>query len=738
VACLASAEPFQHPSLKGAVTIRRDGRGIPYIKAANEHDLFFAQGYATAADRLFQMELLRRTVRGELAEVFGKELLEADRRRRVYGFARLAEATAPLQAPDFSAAISAYADGVNAWVDGHRDALPVEFAKLKIEWRPWKPADTLLIGYLFAEDLSTTWPNDLSAYALKDLPKETFAYFFPSTTPSDVYLVGDPKLQQKPRPPGGIVISESSRPQPDYASIAGMLQAEGSLTEGLEASNNWVVAGSKTITGRPMLANDPHLAASAPSIWHMVNLDSPTIHAAGVTTPGVPGVILGHNELIAWGCTNVGPDVQDLYLETFDGTKYKTPAGWEEATIRQETIAVRGGEPVTMDVVTTRHGPIVYQDGSGRFALQWPALDPKQAGTFDAFYRIDRARNWGEMLAALRRYTGAAQNFVYADTQGNIGWYAAGRIPIRAKGEGLMPLDGATDTEGAWTKYIAFDDLPHLYNPPTGIIVTANQRTAGPAYPFNLGVAWPTPYRARRIFDLLSRKTKLTLDDSRAVEGDTYAWSDAVFAAEVVKMAKGKPEPEWRELLTRFGKWDGMARTNSTELPLAMAMRDSFRHRVLAAVLGTRASLYRWPASNAVFDRMIVERPAAYLPKEMPSYEALILATYADAKEELAKAAPDPAKWTLGNLRHYTFNHPLGRSDKAFAVEVAATSGGSSNPVNAGANVSMRFLADLSNWDNTRFGIALGESGDPASPHWKDQLDDWLKVQPGVFVFNEQ
>ncbi len=488
-----------------------------------------------------------------------------------------------------------------------------------------------------------------------------------------------------------------------------------------------------------MLANDPHLAASAPSIWHMVNLDSPTIHAAGVTTPGVPGVILGHNELIAWGCTNVGPDVQDLYRETFDGTKYKTPAGWEEATVRQETISVRGGEAVTIDVVGTRHGTIVYQDGSGRFALQWPALDPKQGGVFDAFYRIDRARNWGELLAALRRYAGAAQNFVYADTEGNIGWYAAGRIPIRAKGDGLMPIDGATDTEGAWTNYIPFNDLPHLYNPPGGVIVTANQRTAGPAYPYNLGVAWPPPYRARRIFDLLSRKAKLTLEDLRAVQGDTYAWSDALFAAEVVKMAKGKAEPEWQALMTAFGRWNGMARSDSTALPLAMAMRDSFRRRALAAVFGARAPLYRWPASQAVFDRMIVERPAAYLPKDMPSYEALILATFADARVELAKSGGgDPDKWTLGALRHYTFAHPLGRSDKTFGVEVAATSGGSSNPVNAGANVSMRFLADLSNWNNTRFGIALGESGDPASPHWKDQLEDWLKVQPGVFVFGEQ
>ncbi len=393
---------------------------------------------------------------------------------------------------------------------------------------------------------------------------------------------------------------------------------------------------------------------------------------------------------------------------------------------------------MTIDVVTTRHGPIVNEGEAGRFALQWTALDPKQGGAFDAFYRIDRARNWGEMLAALRRYAGAAQNFVYADTQSNIGWYAAGRIPIRAKGDGLMPVDGATDAEGLWTKFIPFDELPHLYNPPSGIIVTANQRTAGPAYPFNLGVAWPTPYRARRILDLLSKKSKLTLDDLRAIQGDTYAWSDAVFAAEVAKMAKGKTEPAWQELTKAFGKWDGMARTDSTALPLAMAIRESFRRHVLAAAFGARARQYRWPNANTVIDRIITERPAAYLPKDMASYEALILATYADAKGELAKlGGADPAKWTLGNLRHYRFPHPLARGDKAFEIEVPATSGGSSNPVNAAANVSMRFLADLSNWDNTRFGIALGESGDPASLHWKDQIDAWLKVQPGVFLFNE-
>src|SRR5258708_29182799 len=216
----ASAQNRQDPSLKGAVNVRRDGRGIPYIKAANEHDLFFAQGYVTASDRLFQMEMLRRAVRGELAEVLGKDVLDEDKRRRVYGFGRLADASVPLQAPDFGSALAAYADGVNAWVDGHRETLPVEFAKLRIEWRPWRPADTLLIGYLFAEDLSTTWPNDLAAFAFADLPKETFAYFFPSTTPNDVYLVGGVKSKQKERPPGGIVISQSPEAPPRLRSAA--------------------------------------------------------------------------------------------------------------------------------------------------------------------------------------------------------------------------------------------------------------------------------------------------------------------------------------------------------------------------------------------------------------------------------------------------------------------------------------------------------------------------------------
>lgn len=694
------------------VTIRRDARGIPYITARNERDLFYAQGYVTASDRLFQMEVLRRTVRGELAEILGKEALEDDKRRRTYGFAQLAESGVGKSSPEFEAALRAYADGVNAYIAGHRDALPAEFTSLKLTPRPWTPADSLAIAFLFAEGLSTTWPGDIAVDALKDLPGEQRELLFPATSPLDLYLVGAGDARERKsiaRPASKVSLRDAS--------------AVVDIQLAFEASNNWVVSGSRTVTGKPMLANDPHLSPSAPSIWYLTSLHAPTLHAAGVTTPGLPGIILGHNEHIAWGCTNLGPDVQDLYRETFDPAnphRYRSPVGWLDATVRKETIAVRDSEPVTIEVVMTRHGPIVFEGDGGRFALQWTALDPTQSSAFDTFYQINRARNWTDFRRALRNYSGATQNFVYADRAGNIGYYGAGRIPVRARGDGSTPLDGAT-SDGRWTKFIPFERLPHLFNPPSGIIITANQRIAGPAYPYLLTAAPGPPYRARRIHELLSKKTKLTLDDLRAAQADAYSYADAIFIAEVAKMAKGRSEPEWKEL----------AALDSAPLPLVMAMRQSFRTRILNAAIGAdRARSYRWPMASIVVDRWITERPAAWLPKEFASYDALVLQTYADAKQEMGKNGD--------KLRPYRFPHSLGRTRKEWNVEVAATSGGSSTPVNAAAGVSMRLLADLSNWDATRQHIALGQSGDPSSPHWRDQLEGWLAVQPPVFPWSEE
>jgi penicillin amidase len=314
----------------------------------------------------------------------------------------------------------------------------------------------------------------------------------------------------------------------------------------LAASNNWVISGSRTVTGKPLLADDPHLRASAPSIWHMVHLSSPGVRVAGVTSPGLPGVIIGHNERIAWGFTNVGPDVQDLYLEKFDPAnpkRYQTPQGWQDAVIRQEQIKVRKGftseyETVVHDVTVTRHGPIIFEADGKRYALRWTALDPRQ-NRADISYSLNRARNWKEFNAALESFTAPTQNIVYADVDGHIGYHAAGVVPIRKSGDGSVPYDGSTDA-GEWTSYIPVSKLPTLYDPPSGIIVTANQRIVGTDYPYFLTHSWAQPYRARRIFDLLNEKPKHSVEDFRRIQGDVYSIAGKLFAQETVKLLKPK------------------------------------------------------------------------------------------------------------------------------------------------------------------------------------------------------
>ena len=353
-------------------------------------------------------------------------------------------------------------------------------------------------------------------------------------------------------------------------------------------SNNWVVSGTRSRTGKPILANDPHLPSFVPSIWHMAHLSMPGLRVAGVTAPGAPGIILGHNEQIAWGSTNLGPDVQDLYLEKFDKDnprRYMTPGGWREAEVRHEEIKIRKSftdtatESEFVDITVTRHGPIIFEKDGARYALHWTALDPKST-EFDAFYDINRATNWKEFRVALSRYEGPTQNFVYADRSGHIGYYGAGQIPIRKSGDGSVPYDGSTDS-GEWTGFVPFEELPHLFDPSEGFIVTANQRVAGRSYPHFLTHEWAAPYRARRIFDLLKSKSKPSQSDMREIQADTLHIGISTFARETVKLAsesasslyKSSADAKWRETIELFAGWDGRMNIESRAAPLATEMR---------------------------------------------------------------------------------------------------------------------------------------------------------------------
>lgn len=752
--------------LRERVNVRRDERGIPYIEAANLTDLCFAQGYVTASDRLWQMDFMRRTMRGESAEILGNAVLEQDKMFRTYGFAQVAESEVAGASREAREQLEAYARGVNAYIESlDAKGLPPEFQILQYRPRPWTPADSLLIVKLFFEFLSDTWQTDIMRAALAGVPAEKREALLVETSPLDVIVVG----RDKAKPGAGLSPQKDANIRVEVSTLRalGEMRARmervaerlGVLELNREASNNWVVSGKHTASGKPLLANDPHLLASAPSIWHMVQLNAPGLRVAGVTSPGLPGVVIGHNERIAWGFTNVGPDVADVYLEKFDPQnprRYMTPTGWREATVRREEIRVRKSftsaetETQVLEVTVTRHGPVVFEREGKRFALRWTALDPKLTGA-EGFFALNAARNWTEFQTAIARYTAPMQNMVYADVDGHIGYTAAGRVPLRKSGDGSLPYDGSTDA-GEWTGYIPFEKLPRLFDPPSGIIVTANQRIVGTDYPYFLTREWAAPYRARRILELLEAKPKLTVDDFRAIQGDTFSIPGSIFVRETMRTLKdvnfpldtrsAQGDKMLRQSLASFQNWDGRIVPESTIAPLVAEMRLAFRNRIIKAAIGEElAKEYGWGNSSTLIDRLITEQPRQWLPKEFTSYADLLLACYADARAALTKRlGADESQWTWGRYALVSFPHPLARVPligQQFLIPPFPQTGSGSNltTVNVGRGVSMRFIADTGDWDRTQLSITLGQSGLPASPHWKDQLEDWRGVAPRVFPF---
>lgn len=754
---------IQLAGVHARVTIRRDDRGIPYVNAANDEDLYFGQGYATAMDRLWQMDLLRRSARGELAEILGSPALEEDKRRRTFGFAQVADAEVAQATPQARAILEAYAKGVNAYIESlDRKSLPPEFQLLQFQPRPWTPADSLVVVKLFFESLSTTWRLDVMREAFSQLPQAKLSTLLPERSALDVVVVGKDTSNKAERVTHNLVNQTSLSKQlvealvQDEEHQARSLSRVGLYAEALAASNNWVVSGKRTASGKPLLANDPHLAPTAPSVWYLVHLSAPGVRVAGVTAAGLPGVVIGHNEHIAWGFTNVGPDVQDLYIEKFDPAnplRYQTPEGWRDAEIRHEQIKVRKNfadtatEVVTHDVTITRHGPVVLDKDSKRYALRWTALEPKLNNPGGVYF-LNRARNWREFTNALRAYTPPMQNMVYADVEGHIGYYAAGVVPIRKSGDGSVPYDGSSDA-GEWTGYIPFENLPHLFDPPSGLVVTANQRIVGADYPHFLTRSWAQPYRARRIYDLLQKTQRLSADDFRRVLGDTYSIAGVTFAQAVVKTLKDKAaaqqDAKLQQTLAAMAAWDGHVSADSPVAPIVAQMRLAFRSKILTAALGPDlVKIFQWSNFDTTLDKIIVEQPREWLPKEFASYADLYLASYQDARQALTKSlGADESKWVWGEMAKARFPHPLavaplvGLQFSVPPVPQNGTGGLLGATVNVGNSVSMRLIADPSNWDRTQHGITLGESGLPGTKHWSDQLADWRAVTPREFPFTE-
>ncbi|HSW36114.1 MAG TPA: penicillin acylase family protein, partial [Candidatus Limnocylindrales bacterium] len=501
-----------------AVEIYRDQYGVAHIIAQNMEDLFFAQGYAQAQDRLWQMDMSRRGVSGRLSEILGEDFVDTDTFTLTVGFYRAAQQNYELLSPENIALLEAYARGVNAYIEDNRGRLSPEFTLLGYEPEPWKPLDSLAIGVFMSWTLGSNMQAELFHSALIELVGIDLAMeIFPDYP--DFGPVVAPALQ------GENFFSMRDVPALIELSQLAELGGRATYVPGL-GSNNWVISGRLTEGGGALLANDMHLGMGLPSIWHTSHLIlEGEFNVTGVMFPGSPGIIVGFNDYIAWGVTNTGPDVQDLYMIEINPQnphQYLYLDQWVNAEVITETFYVDGeAEPRTLEVLVTRHGPIVsgVVDLEQPMSLRWTALE----GTSEvaAIIELMRARDWEEFIAALEKFLVPTQNFVYADREGNIGFRANGLIPIRRNGTGLLPVDGTTDRY-EWEGYIPWDQLPTLYNPPEGIIVTANHRIVDNYYPYFITAHWAPPYRAMGIWREFEGETQFSLTDMKRVQTSFY------------------------------------------------------------------------------------------------------------------------------------------------------------------------------------------------------------------------
>jgi penicillin amidase len=674
---------IQAPVSKTA-RVGRDRVGVPHITAASWEDAVFLQGFVTAQDRMWQMDAIRRLAAGELSEVIGKSTLELDREARSLRMRRIAAEQARKLSPADRTVMAAYARGVNFYLEQYRHRLPVEFAVLRYDPRPWTIEDSVLIGLQMFRNLTTTWRDEFMKKNLLDGgDRAKVEYLFP--------------------------VRAGFEPQP--------------------GSNAWTVAGTHAASGKPILANDPHLDFSLPSTWYMVHLTAPGLNVSGVSLPGLPCIIIGHNDRIAWGVTNLQFDVQDMYREQINlqSGQYLFRGKMEQARLENDVIAVKGEKPVPLRTWVTRHGPVIQADGSQYYAIRWTAAEP---GGFDfPFLEIDRSQNWQEFTAALSRFPGPGQNFVYADVDGNIGYHAAGKLPVRKTYNGDVPVDGSTG-EFEWEGYIPFDDLPAFYNPASGLIVTANQNPFPVNYQYRVNGNFASPYRARQIRTLLAARNGWKPDQMLAVQKDVYSSFDAFIAQQAVA-AFGRcksSNSQVTDAVQLFRSWNGQMDKDSSAAMLADLLYQKLRLALAERANPKKGATYSFQMAPAVVQRILTERPEGWFA----NYDEMVIKALTAAIEEGAKREGSNVKvWRWGVLNSLKIPHPvlgnlpmMGWYLNIGPVPMSG-SGTTVKQTTRRLGPSMRMVVDLSNLDGSFQNITIGESGQPLSSHYRDEWDSY-------------
>jgi penicillin amidase len=731
------------PGLRAPVDIVRDRHGVPHIYAGNVEDAFFALGFAHAQDRLWQMEMNRRIGSGRLSEALGAATLDTDKFLRTLGVRRVAEAALKALNAETRSQFDAYAAGVNAFLAQRSGPLPPEFLLTGVSPEPWQSADSIAWIKMMAWDLGGNWRSELLRLRLaKKLSIAQIGEFLPPYPGDAPLAIAD----------YGALYRQLDANKLAALAIPGLAEAG--------ASNNWVVAGSRTASGKPLLANDPHLGLTAPAVWYFAHLSAPGFEVMGATLPGVPGVVLGRNQHIAWGYTNTGPDVQDLYIERVDAAgQVLAPQGWQKLATRSELIKVKGQADVTLTVRESRHGPLisdVFKPAAEALpqgyalALAWTALREDDLSMQGAG-RFASASNWNEFLAAARDVHSPQQNMVYADIEGNIGFVAPGRVPVRKPGndlKGQAPAPG-WDAKYDWDGFIAFEDLPQSYNPASGAIVTANDKIVPADYPHYLTSEWGVPYRAKRIAQLLDATPRHTAQRFAEIQADTVSLQ----AREILPLLlKARPRgAEAQQVLQELGRWNGNMAIEGAE-PLifsawvrelgrliyadelgdmfdgAWEHRASFIYNVLADAGGQGhwCDDVRTPATESCAD---------LLPRALDLALADLKRRYGD----------DRKQWRWGDAHFALSEHrPFGRQPLlARFFDISVPSPGDTYTINVGRNslanesapfashhaASLRAIYDLADLDKSVYIHSTGQSGNLLSPLYKNFTERWSRVE---------
>jgi len=762
--------------LSAPVIVRRDAHGVPHIDAATQDDLFVAQGYVTAQDRLWQMDGSRRSSNGDLAQILGPTLVQHDKMERVLQIRLTAQRIYSNLSADNRRRLDDYARGINLFIAQceQSNTLPVEFKLLHYRPEPWTGVDSISVGLSMVQTLDTHIATKLSRARVA-------AKLQNPALEADLYPVGS----WRDRPPTGIRV-DLSEPQPapppskkddddddentetravplvapasrsavvrepalsgvegsspalaaanTHAALALLGQPD---CDGCAAgSNNWVIAGTHTASGKPLLSNDMHLTLREPNTWYMADLRAPGFHAAGVTLPGFPLIIAGHNEHVAWGVTALYGDVQDLYIEKLDGKgNYQgLDAQWHPLAVDREVIHVRGGKDVVVDVQSTAHGPLLnplLAANDPPTALKWTLYDP----TLDTLpiYEMNTASNWAEFSSAIAKWCWPTQNIVYSDDQGHIAYHAIGRIPLRPNGISSAPIrDGAHE----WQGYIPFSAMPSAVDPPSGFLATANARVTTDKSPYPLTGEWGDPYRIERIYKSLDGRDKLTAADMLATQTDIYSEVDQemghrfAYAIDHTPGPEGNGDARMRQAADLMRSWDGRLTTDSAAASVVTETRAALWPMILEPKLGKLARDYHWGEAAFAEEEIVMNAKPEWLPSGYKDWNALLTAAVHKGMHD-GRAPLDVSHWSYGRWHVVDIEHPLA----AFLPLIARVAGTGPQPQSGdGTTVkqvgrdfgpSQRFTMDWSNIDGSTENIVLGESSNPLSPYFRDQWNDW-------------